>query len=392
MSTLASPSPKSSPSSPSAESPSPMSKMSSCLVQKSSTRRVATIKVTKPQLEQSEPSRSLSFRTKGTSREPSTSSSSVQVLSVDEKDMMSNKNLWRTLAKSAKSKELLKSQSSPLPAQPTQPSPKPMMDSVGPSAFELSQRTKSDGKEQWKMLKTKLSSLRKKSASESETISDQCSTLSIPRAERSARGSTSSVSSNCSLRTPGRSTRSNSQDEGIVCKKEDLLHLLSEVSKQQLAKRNSAGSPTSSSPTPSISSSSNGPRTSLKNQPRPLAASLADREDNCPLSSSKRATVQKDCEPPKGQSSPLTEADSSTNSSRTPVIVVDAFPSDSAANLEQSAVNEDTEVPEANVQWDEGNTVDAMMLGDAIEAFLKNISEPSPAAPPVEKRVSFKKC
>ena len=42
----------------------------------------------------------------------------------------------------------------------------------------------------------------------------------------------------------------------------------------------------------------------------------------------------------------------------------------------------------AEVKWDEAVAVDAVMLGDAIEAFLKGISEP----PVVEKRVSFKKC
>lgn len=60
----------------------------------------------------------------------------------------------------------------------------------------------------------------------------------------------------------------------------------------------------------------------------------------------------------------------------------------SSASGEQDDEQDDENVERAEVKWDEAVAVDASLLGDAIEAFLKGISEP----PVVEKRVSFKKC
>lgn len=166
--------------------------------------------------------------------------------------------------------------------------------------------------------------------------------------------------------------RKHSQDDGIVCKHEDLVSLLTEATKQSLVKTLSSDSSRSVSPTSR--------KASLKCQPAVRS-----------LSSDK---------PPQEQPSNSTKA-----SSPLPAIVTDdcvQVAQECTTDLDEEEEEGEGDGEDGQVQWDETNSVDAFVLGDAIEAFLKGINQtPGPAlprhqppapAPAVEKRVSFKKC
>lgn len=93
---------------------------------------------------------------------------------------------------------------------------------------------------EWKTLKSKLSSLRKKSSSNSD---DNCGNNdnNDDRSNRRTSGSN---------RGSARTSRSGSQDEGIVCKREDLINLLYEAARAAASKsHNRKNSPEPNEPT-----------------------------------------------------------------------------------------------------------------------------------------------
>lgn len=396
-----------------------------------------------------------------TSPTSNTASSCLGALKEEDRELLSTKAAWKssklfskTLANIEKAGPAGKLASNSIvsiepPLTTAIERPKVMLESVGPSSYVLSQQKK----DQWKVLKLKLSSMRKKSTSEeSNSELGLPSSLSIPRQDRSQRGSTSSITSqNSTLKVCSVSGgRKNSQDDGIVCKHEDLLHLLTEASKQQLVKTKSNDSSNPASPTrtfPPAHHSSSSSHTATSNGSNDGSSSSLPRRSTLKLHG---ALTEKDRLPTDKElsnqqcggvsfSSPSSGlanfATCSTSSSST---AAKRLSSGSRCNETERAVKSSgiealkaaSPVPEirtedadrksctgteedeeeeqdsnassseevaAQVKWDEEKTVNAAVLGDAIEAFLKGISaapfQASPTPPPVvEKRVSFKKC
>lgn len=299
---------------------------------------------------------------------------------------------------------------------------------------------------EWKILKNKLASLRKKT-----NLDDNQENEGDPRRSSGSKGNSA------------RTSRSGSQDEGIVCRREDLIQLLYEAAKMagknsDKLKAQSPNSPTASSPSrsasdrlgpksPSVSSSSEGAlkigkKSALKVNPSldskveakekvdfietkiivPALKSALKHQD--PSAEKLRSDRHPSGRPTRDGKGPATQSalKETRKEEKSPVssVVLDLSSakkdepvSDENRNLLKSreddaapvvdggdAVNEEEILKSdgdtagktnsaAPVKWDESNVVDAMMLGDAIQAFLRGMGSSSP--PATEKRVLFKR-
>ncbi|CAL1293274.1 unnamed protein product [Larinioides sclopetarius] len=203
---------------------------------------------------------------------------------------------------------------------------------------------------------------------------------------------------------------------GIVCKKEDLMSLLSKVpaaakerrvsSPAELIVPVSSSLPTSPIPvlkSPSLKVAPNSPLTrgsfrssrsaSLDPTSLPNVERIVSRVPNKPAI---RTTVYQP-PPPSRQSIKKTTDDiciKKTGAFLEVVPEVKRRLSGPLIEVKDKIVEENEEGEEASetpVPWDDSNFVDPNLLGGAIEAFLKGMgTSPSPT-PTTEKRVSFKK-
>lgn len=245
--------------------------------------------------------------------------------------------------------------------------------------------------------KVKFSMKKRNSSSDSAVNKDRS-----PEGFHSGEGSRKS-SRESSDGSPNVSPRT-SIDEGIVCKKEDILSLIHHKTKK---KPQSSTSVASTSPK----------KMSLRNtrsatiDPSGMTADEQQMDNNLPKivstppilrrgSTTLERSTSEETKPTKskrnsvpGRSSSQKTLDEAATKSIEPVQDTkdkktrrkegDKLP-------EPPAVPTDDD-PESQVKWDEGNIVDAMLLGDAIEAFLRGSMGGSPIAPATPKRVSFKK-
>lgn len=313
---------------------------------------------------------------------------------------------------------------------------------------------------EWKLLKSKLSLLRKKGNKDmsgncaentimGKDIKEVNTGTGIGKHEKSAQ--LSSISPIESIL----SKKSNSSEEkGIICKKEDLWHLISEASKgaklmktksfnseeedtNELCASTSAGSPTpstSASADASTSADVSIKRNSLKKQHSCGSESSCDREDNNKTKQSNTRTECLDsCQPENahknqyktkankedsfgeksvGQNSRNDNSDQNESESRLknknkssvgskgkPINESNLANSETDSTTHNDGHNEDNETG-ANVpavQWDDINFVDPSLLGDAIQTFLQGLASGSGSGSSSsgtttnEKRVSFKK-
>ncbi|XP_067133387.1 uncharacterized protein [Centruroides vittatus] len=164
------------------------------------------------------------------------------------------------------------------------------------------------------------------------------------------------------------------QKEGIVCKKEDLMNLISEATKRKpgsspLSRRVPLRQTRSASyESPREFRSCKAPvQRSGSEECRPKSNLFSDEEDkNTPIE------VKID------------------SKEETPPEIQDAKEEEKEDEQEQEEQNElseqeDNDESLSTVQWDEGAYIDAVLIGDAIETFLKG------SMGSYEKRVSFKK-
>ncbi|GFV99865.1 uncharacterized protein TNCV_5082241 [Trichonephila clavipes] len=241
-----------------------------------------------------------------------------------------------------------------------------------------------------KTFKSRFSSLRRKSGSDSDTVP--------------------SVDSE-SLKHGSPEVR------GIVCKKEDLLHLMSKVpgtkerrvsSPAELIVPVGSSLPTSPIPvlkSPSLKVAPNSPLTrgsfrssrsasldptTLPNMERPVF--------KLPNKPAIRTSVYQSPQQPARHGSKKTTDDiciKKTGAFLEVVPEVKRRLSGPLIEVKDKIVEENEEAEgdgsETPVQWDDSNFVDPNLLGGAIEAFLKGMGSSPTPTPTTEKRVSFKK-
>ncbi|XP_074597852.1 uncharacterized protein LOC141852665 [Brevipalpus obovatus] len=143
----------------------------------------------------------------------------------------------------------------PSPSPPPPPSSHPASLSSSSSNSKTSAMTsnqenegnsaarRSKAQSEWKTLKSKLSSLRKKSSSNSD---DNC----VDNDNNNNNDDRSNRRTSGSNKGSARTSRSGSQDEGIVCKREDLINLLYEAARAAASNsRNRKNSPEPNEPT-----------------------------------------------------------------------------------------------------------------------------------------------
>lgn len=256
--------------------------------------------------------------------------------------------------------------------------------------------------------KVKFTMKKRNSSSDSAVNKDRS-----PEGLRSGEGSRKS-SRESSDGSPNVSPRT-SIDEGIVCKKEDILSLIHHNTK----KKSSIGSvavPATGATSPkklalrttrSATIDPSGMATdpyepTAENIPRIVSTPPAPRRGSTTLerstseeakpSKSKRNSLsgkgapQRSLEdaPPSPADEPSVRKSKRKQSGEAVREVKKDIPEESA--------KEPPKKDESQVKWDEGNVVDAMLLGDAIEAFLRgSMGGTSAAMPATPKRVSFKK-
>ncbi|XP_015911847.1 uncharacterized protein [Parasteatoda tepidariorum] len=264
-----------------------------------------------------------------------------------------------------------------------------------PLAEETSEPSTSDAKEsESKSFKSRFSSLRRKSGSDSD---------SVPNVD----------SESLKLGSP--------EVRGIICKKEDLLSLINKVpnnkerrvsSPAELIVPVASSLPTSPIPvlkSPSIKVAPNSPLTRGS-----FRSSRSASLDPTTLPNVERAVFRGS--PNKPAIKTVVYQPPSTSPARPPTIrrtvtddicikktgtFLEVVPevkrrlSGPLIEIKDRIVeeNEDAEgeSSDAPVQWDDSNFVDPNLLGGAIEAFLKGMGSSPTPTPTSEKRVSFKK-
>ncbi|XP_067120726.1 uncharacterized protein [Centruroides vittatus] len=188
-----------------------------------------------------------------------------------------------------------------------------------------------------KPLKTRLGSLKKKSIREDESLIAEAkfSDLDIEGVKK---------------------------EKGIVCKKDDILSIIANVSQAP--------------------DSPNMKRMPLRyTRSASLDPGFAESSHHFGCSSPLLSEEDKDVK----ETTKLTESpEVSSREDAEPNVIDDDDDDDNDDNEDQEKIKEEVD---SKVQWDDGNFVDAMLLGGAIEAFLKG----SMGTGSVEKRVSFKK-
>lgn len=258
--------------------------------------------------------------------------------------------------------------------------------------------------------KVKFTIKKRNSSSDSAVNKDRS-----PEGMRSGEGSRKS-SRESSDGSPNVSPRT-SIDEGIVCKKEDILSLIHHNTKKKSSSTSSSVTSATvgvTSPkkialrtTRSATIDPSGMATdtyepAAENIPRIVSTPPAPRRGSTTLerstseevksSKSKRNSLSGKTPPQqKSQEEPPAVEEHITKKAKR------KHSGDATREVKKEAPAE--EIPkeakpkdESQVKWDEGNVVDAMLLGDAIEAFLRgSMGGPAPAMPSTPKRVSFKK-
>lgn len=254
--------------------------------------------------------------------------------------------------------------------------------------------------------KVKFTIKKRNSSSDSAVNKDRS-----PEGMRSGEGSRRS-SRESSDGSPNVSPRT-SIDEGIVCKKEDILSLIHHTSK----KKSSSSSATSTaaaatSPkkmalrtTRSATIDPSGMTTDIydppsENIPRIVSTPPAPRrgsttlerstsEESKPSKTKRNSITNKTPQSQSQEEAPLLEEFAGKKAKRKHS--GDAGKDVKKETPDDPAPKEGKTKDESQVKWDEGNVVDAMLLGDAIEAFLRGSMGGSGPLPATPKRVSFKK-
>ncbi|RWS29200.1 hypothetical protein B4U80_11258 [Leptotrombidium deliense] len=247
----------------------------------------------------------------------------------------------------------------------------------------------------WKFLKNKLTSLRKKgSGSAEKTISEakppdlESRTPSLTKNSLSASNSKQSLSAK-------RTERSGSQDEGIVCKKEDLLFLLTEASKSKT--KNSEATQQSSSRKNSYTSTGKRVTINTENIDSSVKEACVDNsnsnetdDDQC-TETVKESVVKPSASKLRFAVEKLRKEQRSAKQKERKSNLVKKVTVIENENVNVHPDDEEGESSAAAVKWDDSNVVDAMMFGDAIQAFLKGMGGSNPPSTSTsEKKVSFK--
>lgn len=239
---------------------------------------------------------------------------------------------WKTSKNFSKTTSSIEIPPQP-PSRPPQPSTSrpaairiQMIEPVGPSAYSLSLQAKRSPSEQWKVLKNRL--MRKKSSEDPilPEIIDK-------------------------VRLSLKAQKSNEQD-GVVVKTNELKVLLK-------------GSESSEN-------------TTDVQVPPTITASL-------PTEPPANSNVSSNVTPP--------HCSSSSSSDRSPKFSGDRMETtttEATATITRQDSNVEGNPSVSTVKWDESNTLDASVLGDAIEAFLKGLKTSSGHQKSSEKRVSFR--
>jgi hypothetical protein len=211
-----------------------------------------------------------------------------------------------------------------------------------------------------------------------------------------------------------------------VCKKEDLMHIISEASKGVKVSKtrlvnNDEEEKLEISPTTSTNTSIK--RNAFKKQ-HSCGSQSSDKEEN---STSKQSNIRRtsSCErknstknqynDTENSDSKLKKSDSYENESKSneneieirlwkesevisdePIVITETnYPCsevhDNEAHNQEEELEEEAKEASAAVQWDDINFVDPLLLGDAIETFLRGLGTPAVTNSSNEKRVSFKK-
>ncbi|KAH9361511.1 uncharacterized protein LOC144152254 [Haemaphysalis longicornis] len=256
--------------------------------------------------------------------------------------------------------------------------------------------------------KVKFTMKKRNSSSDSAVNKDRS-----PEGLRSGEGSRKS-SRESSDGSPNVSPRT-SIDEGIVCKKEDILSLIHHNTK----KKSSIGSvaiPTAGATSPkklalrttrSATIDPSGMATdpyepTAENIPRIVSTPPAPRRGSTTLerstseeakpSKSKRNSLSAKGAPQRSlEEAPTSPAEEPTGRKTKRKQSGDASTREAKKEAPEDSAKEPAKKDESQVKWDEGNVVDAMLLGDAIEAFLRGSMGGTAAMPATPKRVSFKK-
>jgi hypothetical protein len=289
---------------------------------------------------------------------------------------------------------------------------------------------------EWKLLKNKLSLLRRKGNKE---ISGVCNNNAFVAKDIKAVNADCSFSKHEKLPqasqqrsiSPILAKKGLNQEKGIVCKKEDLMHIISEASKGVKVSKtrlvNDEDEKLQISPTTSTNTSIK--RNAFKKQ-HSCGSQSSDKEEN---STSKQSNIRRtsSCErkiniknqynDTENSDSTLQKSECYENESKSneneleirlwkesevisdePIAITETnYPysevhDNGAHNQEEEKELEEEleeEVKEASaaVQWDDINFVDPLLLGDAIETFLRGLGSPPVTNSSNEKRVSFKK-
>lgn len=309
----------------------------------------------------------------------------------------------------------------------------------------------------WKNLKTKLTSLRKKSNPDNSDVD-----IDSRRLSPSSKGNSTKTS------------RSGSQDEGIVCRREDLIQLLYEAARMATKKPAKIEEPNLCPSSPSSSSQQLASKSvltkatvdstsvindnSIKGNKKsalkmgninaasidckpeteektnfvetkivvpPLKSALKQQDHNVekvksnrprkstreskgqPIRTTFKEAIKKSDEDEMenskqfdGSNSVVTivmeqnddencSLNTCSNKGNINISQTEKVNNDDDVNSDKERKKDEDENSVAPVKWDESNVVDAMMLGDAIQAFLRGMGSSSP--PPTEKRVLFKR-
>lgn len=218
-------------------------------------------------------------------------------------------------------------------------------------------------------LRSRFTNLKKRSSCGSDDVSIDVESLqTVAKGEQKAASRTPSLGDSAS-------SQKNSQDDGIVCKKEDLKAILSGASKRASTPRRTQLRQTkSASFEPAKEDIKKGAvRRTGSEESRPRKCISVDSEEH--QAATCKITVESNDvfdDVDTGGSVAMAEVSSPTQkqTSASP-----AMPS--------SLISEEENV--STVKWDESEVVDAVLIGDAIENFLKGSMSSS------ERRVSFRK-
>jgi hypothetical protein len=279
---------------------------------------------------------------------------------------------------------------------------------------------------EWKLLKNKLSLLRRKGNKE---ISGVCNSnvfvakdIKAVNADSSfSKHEKSSQASQQRSISPILSKKGLNQEKGIVCKKEDLMHIISEASKGVKVSKtrlvnNDEEEKVEISPTTSTNTSIK--RNAFKKQ-HSCGSQSSDKEENSTSKHSnirrtssceRKNSIQNQYNDTENSDSIIEKSDCYENKSNENELDIRLLKESEVINDEPIAITEtnypysevddneahnqqeeESEEASAAVQWDDINFVDPLLLGDAIETFLRGLGSPPVANSSNEKRVSFKK-